>query len=175
MTRVLGLDLSLTATGVAYADGSVGTLVTRATKSMARLDRIRSQVVDYLEARTVHVVAIEGYSYNSRNQGEHLGELGGLIRWTLWSVGFPYVDIPPACVKKYATGKGNAGKGEVLEAAINRSGGLGFGGDNNRADAWWLRQMALAHYGDPEAVPMPAAHRDALAKVAWPELGEAAA
>ena len=36
------------------------------------------------------------------------------------------------------------------------------------ADALWLRQMALDHYGVIPHVAMPAAHRVALEKVEWP-------
>lgn len=165
--NVLGLDLSLTATGVALPDGRSATWSTT-RRGMERLDHLRGKVIDLLEAEPVHVVAIEGYSFNSKgNSIVNLGELGGVIRWTLWRFGFTYTDVPPPCLKKYATGAGNASKEAVLAAAIRR---LGYEGhDHNQADALWLRAMALDHYGHP-VVTVPAAHRDALAKVAWPEL-----
>lgn len=40
--------------------------------------------------------------------------------------------------------------------------------DDNQVDATWLRQMGLAHLGDPDAVPLPQTHLSALDKVAWP-------
>jgi crossover junction endodeoxyribonuclease RuvC len=70
--------------------------------------------------------------------------------------------------KKYATGKGNANKGQMLEAASKRS-GLDFDGDNNRADAWWLRALALDAYGEP-VVEMPAVNRSVIGSVTWPVL-----
>jgi Holliday junction resolvasome RuvABC endonuclease subunit len=174
--QVLGLDLSLTATGVALPDGTSYTIKLGAQytiklgaqwKGMDRLRRIRSEVFDAVAVHAVDLVAVEGYSYNSRNGGEKLGELGGVIRLALYDYGIDYVDVPPASLKKYATGKGNASKNEVLAAAVRR---LGYdGADDNEADALWLRAMALDWYGTP-AVAMPATHRDGLVKVAWPDI-----
>jgi Holliday junction resolvasome RuvABC endonuclease subunit len=47
----------------------------------------------------------------------------------------PYTGIPPAAVKKVATGKGNANKEVVLKAARDRWGEVG---DDNEADALWI-------------------------------------
>ena len=69
---------------------------------------------------------------------------------------------------KYGTGKGNANKGQMLEAASKRS-GLDFDGDNNRADAWWLRALALDAYGEA-IVEMPALNRSVIGSVTWPVL-----
>jgi crossover junction endodeoxyribonuclease RuvC len=104
-----------------------------------------------------------------------IGELGGVVRLALWEAKVPFVEIPPSCLKKYATGRGNAGKEDVLQAAVIRSGHT-FA-DNNAADAWWLHQMGLAHYvpESPLLVKVPQLHREGLAKVAWVDVGEAAA
>lgn len=166
--RVLGLDLSLTATGFARGDRSG---VLHPPKSVGlgveRLDWILREVLEL--AQGIELVAIEGYSFGSHaSQSRAIGELGGLIRWGLWRKKVPYVDIPPSNVKKYAAGKGNAGKPEMLAAAIRR---LDLDTtDDNVIDATWLRLMALDHYGF-RIVEMPAAHRGALDKLKWPRLG----
>ncbi|MDQ2782217.1 MAG: hypothetical protein M3Y26_06735 [Actinomycetota bacterium] len=164
--NVVGLDLSLTATGLARANGTFTLKTTK--RGMDRLNWFRYYLA--AEAQGADLVAIEGYAFGRPNQACHLGELGGVVRLELWRADIPYVDIPPATVKKYATGKGNASKGMVLEAASKRS-GLDFAGDDNRADAWWLRALALDHYGEP-VVSMPTVNRSALASVTWPELAE---
>lgn len=169
--NVTGLDLSLGHTGVADAAGTV-TLTTRSL-GMERLVELRERVLVRVRVGEADLVAIEGYSMGTARQNSHahaLGELGGVIRLVLWEVGIPYVDIPPAVLKKYATGKGNANKGMVLEAASKRS-GLDFGGDDNRADAWWLRALALDAYGEP-VVKMPEVNRAALKSVTWPDLAQ---
>lgn len=160
--RVVGLDLSLTATGIADAEGGEQVARTRLL-GMARLALLRDTVLDHCAG--VDLVVIEGYSFNSRQGGEHLGELGGVVRLGLWEAQVPFVEVSPASLKMYATGKGNAGKAEVLVSAVRR---LNYdGSDNNCADALWLRAMALDHYGEP-VVTVPQSHRRGLEKVAWP-------
>lgn len=178
---VVGLDLSLTATGLARHDGTSTLKAKAGLVGMARLAWLRGQLMDFCAG--ADLVVVEGYSMGTARQQSHahaLGELGGVARLALFEAGYPYADVPPASLKRYATGKGNANKGQVLEAASKRS-GLDFGGDNNRADAWWLRQMGMAWLfetwpGGPVEVlagfvgyvRMPADHRAALTGVVWP-------
>lgn len=159
---VVGLDLSLTATGYAN-DAGTGTLTAAPKKGCARLALLRDLVS--LECRDADLVVVEGYAFAARNSHAHaLGELGGVIRLALHEAGVPFVDVPPASLKKYATGKGNANKGEMLAAAIRR---LGYeGASDNEADAMWLRAMGLDALGCP-VVKLPETHRAALAKVDW--------
>lgn len=180
--NVVGLDLSLTATGMATA---AGTEVLRAgdRRGCERLAWIRDQVMrrasppdipwDAMPVPPADLVVVEGYSYASANQAHQVGELGGVIRVALHEAGIPFVDVAPAALKKYATGNGGAGKAEVLAAAIRR---LGYSGhDDNEADALWLRSMALDWYRAGPGVGLPKAQRAVLAKVDWPEMGERAA
>lgn len=168
--NLVGLDLSLTATGVASRLG-VTTLKPGALRGMERLAWIRQRVelaVKGLDPQDwADLVAIEGYAFGRPNQASHLGELGGVIRMYLHEQAVPFVDIPPKSLKLYATGRGNAGKPEMLGAAIRR---LDFGGsDDNEVDALWLRAMALDHYGAP-LCEMPEKNRGAIAKIEWPVL-----
>jgi Holliday junction resolvasome RuvABC endonuclease subunit len=161
--QVMGLDLSLVQTGIAVP-GQVGTLKTPGTKvsGMARLYAIREQIIKSVSALGVGLVMVEGYSYGSKNGGERLGELGGVIRFALWSEGVPYVEVPPSTLKMYASGKGNAGKVEVLVAARDR---LGYTGTNdNEADALWLWALGMELIGHP-VVTLPKTHTRALGKL----------
>lgn len=177
--NVVGLDLSLTATGVA-TEAAVEVLVTADLRGCERLTYIRDQVMLAVgnaytlerEPARADLVVIEGFSYGSKGSSVYeIGGLGWIIRLDLWNAGIPWVEVPPSTLKKYATGHGNAGKGEVLAAAIRR---LDYEGhDDNEADALWLRAMALDWYG--AGTPVPQAHREALLKVDWPSLGRAAA
>lgn len=172
--RVVGLDLSLTATGYAY-HGCRGTIHAKHLKGAERLAYLRDAVMrldlsfeNYnlpSEPTRPDLVVMEGYSYASANQAHQVGELGGVIRLALHEAGVPFVVVAPAALKKYATGKGNANKAAMLQAAWQR---LGYEGtDDNEADALWLRAMGLDALGHP-IVAMPAVNRTALAKVAWP-------
>jgi crossover junction endodeoxyribonuclease RuvC len=162
----IGLDLSLTGSGICRG-GETIVLKDGGLRGVHRLD--------YLEARIMGLcagadaVAIEGYSYGSSNKAHQIGELGGVVRLGLRRAGVPFVEIPPTCRMKYATGKGQADKDKVLSQAVLRS---GRAMSNDEADAWWLWQMLLAHYWpeDPALVIVPKIHRDALAGVEWVNL-----
>src|SRR4051812_17884952 len=110
--RIVAFDLSLTCSG--WCEGpAVGTLVPPkgCDRGEARLDWIRARVME--KADSAHLVAVEGYSFSSQASHAHsLGELGGLIRWNLYVRKIPFVVIPPANLKMFATGKGNAKKQE---------------------------------------------------------------
>lgn len=168
-TTIVGLDLSLTATGIA-TDTTTTTIKPKSLAGPERLTWITERMLEHLPIKVL--VVLEGYAYGRNNQAHQLGELGGVIRTMLWNLHVPYVVVPPATLKKYATGKGNAGKEEVLAAAIRR---LGYEGhDNNEADALWLRAMGCAAYGQP-LTDMPKASDSVVGHVLWPDLGEAAA
>lgn len=176
--NILAVDPSLTATGICYPDGSTETLKTRLT-GMDRLAWIRDEVACRCDLpdcmQRMDLVVLEGYSYGSKGRAVvNIGELGGVLRLWLSEYGPAYVEIPPTCLKKYATGRGNASKDDMLQAAVIRSGHT-FA-DNNAADAWWLWQAALAHYcpESPLLVSMPKTHLVGLAKVQWVEMAAAA-
>ena len=162
MTRVLGLDLSLTATGYAYNEEVAGVIKVKST-GMRRLAEIREAVLEL--AHEADIVVIEGYGFASQKAVVQ-GELGGVIRLALYDRRIPYVEVAPAALKKFATGRGNADKDAMIAAAIRR---FGYEGDNNNgADAWLLRYMGLVAYsaGGPETEYQ----REALGKVSWPKL-----
>ena len=167
MTRikVLGLDLSLTCTGVADPDGITRRIRPGARRDATRLAWIRQQLSVDLDGG-IDLAAIEGYSFGSRSSQAHsLGELGGVIRTHLHDQGVAYIAVPPATLKTYATGKGNAGKTAVIIAARDR---LGYPGtDDNEADALWLWAFGLDLAGQPP-IQLPQLHRRALDKITLP-------
>lgn len=167
--NVISLDLSLARTGYALPI-RVGLLIPPKghDRGTRRLAWFRLQVRTLVMETHADLVAIEGYSFGTPAGASHshaLGELGGVVRLELYDLKVPFVEIAPSSLKKYACGKGNAKKMDVLAAAIRR---LGYAGaDDNEADALWLRHMALDHYG-LAPVEMPQLHREALEKVIWP-------
>lgn len=166
MTKIVAFDLSLTCTG--WCDGAgVGTLVPPKgyDRGPARLDWIRAQVIEKADA--AQLVVIEGYSFASEASHAHsLGELGGVVKWNLFGRQIPTVIIPPANLKQFATGKGNAKKQEMFAAAIRQLGYVGSSFDE--ADARWLWTMAQAHYAFD--ANLTEVQRKAMSKVEWPTL-----
>lgn len=159
--NVVGLDLSLTATGIAYADGSF-TTVTTAAKGEERIVALRSAVLNAVIF--ADLVVIEGYSMASRHGAHQLGELGGVIRVALHEAGIPFVEIAPTRLKKWATGKGNANKDEMLVRAARLWPTVTT---NDEADAGFLRQMGLTAHGEYRPTK---AQADLLGQVDWPVL-----
>jgi crossover junction endodeoxyribonuclease RuvC len=168
---VLALDLSLTATGWAKSDGSsvVSSGVLRTPEELDGMERIK-WILDSVWNLTedAHFTVIEGYAFDRPNQAHQIGELGGVVRFTLWEGGRPFVLIAPSSMKMFATGKGNASKDEVLACAIRKLDYLGFSKDE--ADALFLLDMARAHY---DGRALTAKQTQALAKIQWLQLTSA--
>lgn len=159
---VLGLDLSLTATGVALTDGTTHTIKTKASDGDRRLVQIAHAINVACTGATLAV--LEDLPKHAMAAGI-TGMVHGIARATLLEAGIPYALIAPATLKAYATGKGNGDKTGMAMAAYKRA-ELEFT-DDNQCDAWWLRAAGLDHLGTP-LFPVPQAQRDRLDKAAWP-------
>lgn len=165
---VLGLDLSLTSTGIAGADWTE-VLKPKKNLSFERLRFLRDGVAEYLEIFQPDLVVVEGPSYNSTGGHEH--ERGGcwwLVMERVDWLGIPIGVAPPTNIKKYATGVGGgpkSGKDFVVLSAARHF--PWFEGGNDEADALWACAMGYDHLTEPLA-KMPAVNRTALEKVAWP-------
>lgn len=166
MVTPVGLDLSLTSTG--YSCGSNQKVLSTKARGAERLFVISFMLMDELKHVDNPVVLIEGYSFASRNSQAHsIGELGGVIRVSLWSNGIPYVEVPPTVRAKFATGKGNASKGEVVSAISARTGIVWSGsGADDLCDAWILEECGLLKLGRPR-FEWPVLNKSALDKVDW--------
>jgi crossover junction endodeoxyribonuclease RuvC len=166
--NVVGIDLSLTSTGVAIMDTPL--VITPLSKGISRLVDIRDTIMSLLSAVEEPVVMVEGYSFASRNSHAHaLGELGGVIRVALYEAGIRYADVPPTSRAKFATGRGNAGKSEVVSAVSARTGIIWSGkGADDMCDAWVLQEMGLAILGTTRH-EWPKENMSALDKIAFTE------
>ena len=169
MRTPVGLDLSLTSTGMSC--GKERSVIRTNIRGPERLHLISLSILDSLTAVENPVAIIEGYSFASRNSQAHsIGELGGVVRVDLWRKGIPYVDVPPTVRAKFATGKGNAGKGEVMSAVSARTGIVWSGsGADDMCDAWILEEIGLVKYGRPR-FDWPAINKSALEKIDWSNL-----
>lgn len=175
--RIVGIDPSLTGTGIAIIEGGQVTVRTVKSKGAAgdslaaRRFRLARLVRDIEEIVYPHVdlIVIEAPAYNSRTGHQH--DRSGLW-WLLVERALGnYVhvaEVTTGGVKRYATGKGNAGKDSVLLAVARRFPDVAVT-DNNQADALILAAMGARHLGQP-IDSMPQAHCAALESVRWPEV-----
>lgn len=164
--QLMGLDLSLTSTGYSI-DGETGVISTKST-GPERLSRISNEIQNLVISNPVDVVIIEGYSFASMNSQAHsIGELGGAVRMRLWETGVSYIDVPPTCRAKFATGRGNASKNEVISAISAKTNIVWSGpGADDRCDAWILEQMGKCFLNTSE-YEWPKQSLEALTKVDW--------
>ena len=167
--QMMGLDLSLTSTGYSI-DRETGIISTK-TKGPERLSIISNEIIDLIAIKLVDIVIVESYSFASRNSQAHsIGELGGAVRMRLWECGIPYIDIPPTCRAKFATGKGNASKNEVISSISAKTNIVWSGpGADDRCDAWILEQMGLAYIGKSH-YDWPEDNLSSLKKIDWEDL-----
>lgn len=145
--KLLGLDISLTSTGYSISE-KTGIISTKA-KGPERLSIVSKSVLQLCADEKIECVILEGYSFASRNSQAHsIGELGGCIRMELWESNIPYIEVPPTSRAKFATGKGNAGKTEVISVISSKTGLVFSGaGADDECDAWVLEQMGLQKIG----------------------------
>ena len=164
--RLLGLDLSLTSTGFCI-DGQTG-IISTGLNGVERLEAVRDDVKNLLVSNKIECVLLEGYSFASRSgQAFSIGELGGVIRVAIYELGISLVEIPPTCRAKFATGKGNASKNEVISAVSARTGIVwGNPGADDKCDAWILEEMGLAYLGESRYA-WPEINLSALEKIDW--------
>lgn len=165
----MGIDPSLTSTGISI--GGVTASIRKTSRGVHRLLEVRNDLIYIIKQHNVNCVAIEHYSYASRNSQAHsIGEMGGVMRLALYEAEIPFVEIPPTCRAKFATGKGNAGKPEVVSAISAITGIVWTGGDgSDRCDAWVLEEMLKYKLGLSKQ-KWDTANTDALKKVDWSPL-----
>jgi hypothetical protein len=167
--KLLGLDLSLTSTG--YSCGLVNGVIASKERGVVRLKEIAEAIKKLILELNIEVVILEGYSFASRSgQAFSIGELGGVVRLTLHELGVPYIEVPPTCRAKFATGRGNASKNEVISSISAKTGIIwGNPGADDKCDAWILEEMGLYVLGSPR-FSWQAVNLEALGKVDWTPL-----
>jgi crossover junction endodeoxyribonuclease RuvC len=188
--RIVALDLSLAKTGVAtltYTNGTWdldhyrvqtsphGKGNTRGLRE--RMREIRSSCG--IAAEHADLVLMEGPSFAS--VGSSSKDIMGLW-WLVYDrlcddVQSPVV-VPPSTLKKWACGKGNAGKTQVAMGVFRTFDSKTFGvdfsnADDNEVDACALAGLGAQLYGLPVPFELPKYRTDVVSGLRLPE-GEAA-
>ena len=185
MPILVGLDLSLTGTGIADItvphDGNPVTVRTHTVVSTgrrgdtvpqraARIRRLRNTIVD--QARIADLIVLEGPSYGS--QGSGTWDRAGLW-WSIVSsidhLGIEYVVVPPAKAKQLAAGKGNADKTAVAAGITRLWSDHVTPANDNEFDAVALASLAAIHYaGRQLPIRILERHREVVSSIDWPQL-----
>ena len=147
----IGLDLSLTGTGVVILKG--GKLVDQTVikskplgltprNEIERLLSIVAEVDKYILKYSPKMIAIEGLAFGivKTTSIMQLAGLNYLTRERIINCDIDFIIVAPSTLKKFATGKGNGPKDLVMLELYKRY-GESFT-NNNAADAYGLAMMA---------------------------------
>lgn len=169
---VVGLDLSLTGTGLAELDLETGTIEveTHGTKGKRgdsygkrgdRLNGMADYIVSWIMAGPDNpsLVVVEAPSYGSQNGSQHdRSGLWWLVVGRLQAFGIPLAYVAPKSRAKYATGDGRSGKDVVMAHVIERyTHLLGDSSirNDNEADAVTLAAIGARLLNAPVEETMP--------------------
>ena len=158
MVLLVGLDLSLRETGLATCDdkqaSSLRVISVSPPKNMRGASRL-SWYNNYftclfrsaLKTDKKVYVCLEGYAMGvsaSKSRSFDIGELGGIVKMVLFNNNIPYVIVPPTCLKKFISGKGNAPKDIIIKEVYKK---YSFDtNNNNHADAFALLKICECYF-----------------------------
>jgi Holliday junction resolvasome RuvABC endonuclease subunit len=152
---VLGLDLSLTGTGMCVVQSNAGdgkgllaTINTTAkTRTEDRLITIRHTIAQ--ASSGVDAAIIEGLSYGSVGGAQaERSALHWMVRVDLYQLGVPYVVVTPMSLKKFVCGTAKAEKSMMIREVYRRWNVVAA--NDNEADAAALAHLGLVYYGQVE-------------------------
>jgi len=190
--RVLGIDPSLTSTGLVLVEGGRVVETKRVRSKQVGAQRVQN-ILDEIEraiwgGRRGHemgyeptssacadegapadlIVGIEGTAMGAKGSSVvQIFGLWGIITHQLWQWGVPFYVVTPGGRMKYATGKGNSQKDEVLAAVIRRYIDADVTG-NDVADALVIAAMGARQYDVPLEASLPQVNLQAMGGVTWP-------
>lgn len=119
----IGLDTSLTSTGLSVWDGDFIDAVNIKTNpstgtDIERMSYIADAVSDFVDNYKPELIGIEDHAFHPKMGGDtRPREVAAIVKYCLYQMNYPFVLLSIRTVKKYATGDGNADKKKMLECA----------------------------------------------------------
>jgi Holliday junction resolvasome RuvABC endonuclease subunit len=140
--NLLALDVA-THTGWATktAFGTWDLTPKRDESTSMRLIRFKARLKELVELEKIDCVVYERVAGQHVNAVIVAGELTGVLKLVCEELQIPLRSYSAGEIKKFATGKGNANKEKMIDAAILKLGYMGK--DDNEVDALWLYQLAM--------------------------------
>lgn len=155
---ILALDI---ATNCGYAYGSLDSEIVSGSWNFTprhneskgmRLVNFKREL-NQLREIGIGLLVFERVSGFHKNSLVVMAEMHGVVKEWAETAGIPYRSYSSNEIKLYATGKGNASKDEMCNAAIYKF-GVDCECDDNRADALALFHLAACQYSDGDgAIP----------------------
>lgn len=160
----IGLDLSLTASGVVVVDISSHSVLSQnvitskpsdgtTVGEIVRLNKIVDEVIGTIVLFSPEIVVIEGLAFMAKNTTAlvQLSALNYFVRRELVSRGIPFLIVAPPTLKKFLTGHGNAQKDQIMLETYKRYGESFL--DNNLCDAYGLARCGVLLVGGDTDAP----------------------
>jgi Holliday junction resolvasome RuvABC endonuclease subunit len=147
----LGVDQSLRSSGVAVISEThqaayIGTIPTGKLAGVGRLAHVRDALRTVLAAEpTIKFAALEGYAYDvGVGRVFELGEVGAVVKLALHDAGIPFLIVPPASLKLFVAGNGQANKEQMQQAVLKKW--QYATAQDDECDAYGLAQVARAFH-----------------------------
>lgn len=147
--RFVGIDPSLKSTGVVILDEAGKVVEQFAIKAGTEEDpqrfmKVAMRIRKHLDPSTDKVV-IEAFSFGSKGAGvSKMYGIGWTIRIMLEEQGFKWGEVAPTALKKFATGKGQAKKEDLVLPVYKK---WGFESTiNDITDAFVLSRIGFSMY-----------------------------
>lgn len=149
--NILALDIA-TKTGYCTKDVSgVWDFTPRRDESKGfRTLKFKNAIEQILDDQKIDCVVFERVAGFHKASLIVMSELHGVLKSVLEERGIPYGGYSAGEIKKHATGKGNAKKPQMMEAAKDRFAIKII--DDNHADALWLYDLASQELPDGKSL-----------------------
>lgn len=154
--KILGIDASLSATGLCVLDTSsfnnksffTETLINE-LRGVERILYIEKKIIEY--AQDVELVVMENYAFDAKYSREVLGELQGVIKRRLYLMNKPLLLVDTYKLKKIQAGSSHNPtklnvKKWIMQEVYKRY-NIDFNGKDNECDAFGLALIGLCKMG----------------------------
>lgn len=115
---IIGLDVSLRSTGIAWLKGLTPTVWTVKSKPPQTVNEVAKLILSHLTPilDNESVVYIEDYAFGKFGKSNSLTsliELTGILQYELYNMQIQYHKVAPTAVKKFLSGKGVLSKDQI--------------------------------------------------------------
>jgi len=145
---VLGLDLSLTASGLVLLDKgykiALGVKLSIPQTGTERLFHLENLFLSYIDNIDIELACIEAPAYKAEGNLYHMGEWSGIVKLNLFKKGIPIIEAAPSQLKKFVIGKGKGPKSVIIKE-IYKQWNEDFE-DDNIADAYVLSRIGSDYH-----------------------------
>lgn len=143
--NILALDVATKCGWCTATASGTWTLTPKKDESKGmRLIRFKAKLKEMVDLEKIDLIIFEAAAVYGKFPNFVEMELHGVLKLFCEENHINYTAVAVTEIKKHATGKGNAGKVQMIEAAKAK---LGYTGtDDNEADAMWIFNYALATY-----------------------------